>query len=212
MARAFGQPRAAAAQQVDRRRLSAGLDLQDSDGAGGAGIQGDRPVDAPALLGLPRARQHQVPLLAEGRPWLDQRRRGDRPVVRLLLLRSRPQGRHRPHRRRRRPTWLRSRERPRVARRVRRNPAQPLVEAGEARQALAARRHLQPRHRPGLHERHAPAARHHDGAHRQWRLRGTAQPLAGIGHAARGAGATSAARQSYGPLDALQPAECRLCP
>ena len=36
-------------QQVDQRRLSAGLDLQDGDGAGGARIQGDRSVDAAAL-------------------------------------------------------------------------------------------------------------------------------------------------------------------
>ena len=42
MARAARKPGAAAPQQVDRRRLSAGLDLQDGDGAGGAGIQGDR--------------------------------------------------------------------------------------------------------------------------------------------------------------------------
>jgi penicillin-binding protein 2 len=60
------QPGAAVAQQGDRRRLSAGLDLQDGDGAGGAGIQGDRSVDAAALRRPSRARQHQVPLLAEG--------------------------------------------------------------------------------------------------------------------------------------------------
>ena len=152
MARAARQSRAAAAQQVDRRRLSAGLDLQDGDGAGGAGIQGDRAVDAAALHRPSRARQHQVPLLAEGRPRLDQRGRGDRPVLRLLLLRGRPQGRHRPHRRCRRPPGLRPHQRARPARRIGRHPAQPRLEAGEARQALAARRHLQSRHRPGLHE------------------------------------------------------------
>ena len=43
---------------------------------------------------------------------------------------------------------------------------------------------------------HAPAARHHDRAHRQRRLRGAAQPAAGLGHAARGAGAAAAARPS----------------
>ena len=42
----------------------------------------------------------------------------------------------------------------------------------------------------------APAARHHDGAHRQRRLRGAAQPAAGQGDAARGAGAAAAARQA----------------
>ena len=152
MARAARQPRAAAAQQVDRRRLSAGLDLQDGDGAGGAGIQGDRAVDAAALRRPSRARRHQVPLLAEGRPRLDQRGRGDRPVLRLLLLRGGPQGRHRPHRRCRRPARLRPHQRARPARRIGRHPAQPRVEAGEVRQALAARRHLQSRHRPGLHE------------------------------------------------------------
>ena len=191
MARAARKPRAAAQQQVDQRRLSAGLDLQDGDGAGGARIQGDRSVDAAALHRLHRARQHQVPLLAEGRPRLDQRRRGDRPVVRLLLLRGRPPRRHRPHRRRRRPAGLRPAERARPARRIGGHPAEPRLEAGEARQALAARRHLQSRHRPGLHECHAAAARHHDGAHRQRRLRGAAQPAAGLGDAARGAGAAA---------------------
>ena len=133
--------------------------------------------------------------------------RGDRPVVRLLLLRGRPQGRHRPHRRRRRPAGLRPAERARPARRIGRHPAQPRLEAGEARQALAAWRHVQSRHRPGLHERDAAAARHHDGAHRQRRLRGAAQPAAGLGDAARGAGAAAAARQAHGAVAALQPAE-----
>ena len=82
-------------------------------------------------------------------------------------------------------------KRARPARRIGRHPAQPRLEAGEARQALAARRHLQPRHRPGLHECHAAAARHHDRPHRQRRLRGAAQPAAGLGDAARGAGAAA---------------------
>ncbi len=80
------------------------------------------------------------------------------------------------------------------------------LEAGEDRQAVAAWRHVQPRHRPGLHDGHAPAARHHDGAHRQWRLRGPAEPAAGEGDAARGAGAAAAAHQADGAVAAPQPA------
>ena len=118
MARPARQPRAAAQQQGDQRRLSAGLDLQDGDGAGGAGIQGDRSLDAAALPRLHRARQHQVPLLAAGRPRLDQRRRGDHRLLRLLLLRGRAPGRRRPHRRRGRPAGLRQAERARPAGRV----------------------------------------------------------------------------------------------
>ena len=57
MARAARQPGAPAQQQGDRRRLSAGLDLQDGDGAGRPRIQGDRSVDAAALQRLHRARQ-----------------------------------------------------------------------------------------------------------------------------------------------------------
>ena len=104
-------------------------------------------------VGYPRARQHQVPLLAEGRPRLDQRRRGDRPVLRLLLLRGRAPRRHRPHRRCRRAGWasagMSELGLPGESAGIQ---PQPRLEAGEARQALAARRHVQPRHRPGLHE------------------------------------------------------------
>ncbi len=71
---------------------------------------------------------------------------------------------------------------------------------------LAARRFLQSRHRPGFHDRDAAAARHHDGAHRQWRLRCPAQPAAGQDDAARGAGAAGAARQADGTVAAPQSA------
>ena len=76
------------------------------------------------------------------------------------------------------------------------NLPSPRLEAGEVQRALAAGRHLQSRHRPGLHDGDAAAARHHDGAHRQRRLRGAAQPAARQGDAARGAGAAAAARAS----------------
>ena len=45
----------------------------------------------------------------------------------------------------------------------------------------------------------AAPARHHDRPHRQRRLRGAAQPAAGLGDAARGAGAAQAARQARRP-------------
>ncbi len=87
-----------------------------------------------------------------------------------------------------------------------RQPADARLEAGEGRQALAAGRFLQPRHRPGVHDGDAAAARHHDGAHRQWRLRGPAQSAAGQGDAARGAGAAGAARQADRAVAAPQSA------
>ncbi len=193
VARPARQPRAAAQQQVDRRRLSAGLDLQGGDGAGGARVQGDRSVDRAALSRLPDAGRHQVPLLAEGRPWRSRRRSGARPVVRLLLLRggqARPASTASP---RRRPSWASARSATSDCRRIGRHPAVAPVEAGKVQQALATGRHVQPRHRPGLHELHAAAARHHDGPCRQRRLRGAAQPPAGQGHAARGAGTAAVA-------------------
>ena len=145
---------------------------------------------------LPRAGQDQVPLLAEGRSRLDQRHRGDRHVVRLLLLRGGAAGRHRSRERYGPAPGLRQGERTGPARRIGGQPADPHLEAGEDRQGLAARRHVQPRHRPGLHDRDAAAARHHDRAPCQRRLRGPTQPAAGQGHAARGAGAARAAHQA----------------
>ena len=172
--------RSAAQQQGDQRRLSAGLDLQDGDRAGGARIQGDRSAGPRAACpGYHRARRHQVPLLAEGRPRRTQRQRGDRPVVRLLLLRGRAPGRHRSHRRDGRPLGSAGRVELGLPGESAGNQPDARLEAGETRQALAAWRHLQPRHRPGLHDCDAAAARHHDGAHRQRRLRGAAQPAAG---------------------------------
>ena len=65
---------------------------------------------------------------------------------------------------------------------------------------------LQPRHRPGLHDGDAVAARDHDRARRQRRLRGAAEPPARQGDAARGAGAAADAREARRAIAALEPA------
>ncbi len=83
--------------------------------------------------GHPRARQHQVPLLAEGRPRLDQRQSRQSPS-RATASSTRPRaGRHRS----RRATSANrlgfgKRERPGPARQIGRQPAHRAVEAGEA--------------------------------------------------------------------------------
>src|SRR6185437_14509686 len=200
------QSRAAAQQQGDPGRLSARLDLQDLHRPGGARIQGDRSRHRAAVPRLPDPGRHQVPLLAVGRPWRPERAGRDHQLVRLLLLRGRPPRRRRQDRRGRRQAGLRQGERARPAGRIGRQPAVARLEAGQIQRALAAGRQLQPRHRPGLHDGDALAARDHDRARGQRRLRGAAEPPARQGDAARGAGAAADPREARRTVAALEPA------
>ena len=172
LARAHHQPQGAAGQQGDRRPVSAGLDLQDDRGAGGARGRRRRPRPRGLLPGLHAARPAQVPLLEALGPRHAQAGRCARPVLRRLLLRPGAPRRRRRDRHDGAPLRARRDARDRPAGRAPGPGAGPGVEAGDPRRALAARRDPDRRHRPGLHAGDAAAARGDDRADRQRRPRG----------------------------------------
>src|SRR5690625_5065441 len=76
------------------RHVSAGLDLQDDRGAGGARGR-HRPRRDRLLPRLPQAWQTALPLLAKRRPWADEHAGIARAILRRLLLRDGASDRHR---------------------------------------------------------------------------------------------------------------------
>ena len=149
----------AAVQQGDRRRLSAGLDLQ----AGGRGGRADgRGSDARDLVHLPRishARQRDVSLLAARRPRHPALARRDQEILRRLLLRDGAPAGHRPPGGDGAPVRLRRASSASIFPASARADPEPRVEARDHRHGVAAGRDADRRDRPGLGSGDPAAAR-----------------------------------------------------
>ncbi len=169
----------AAAQPRHRRRLCAGLDVQDGGGDGGAGVAQRLAGRCRVLLRLPRHRRRALPLLAQGRPRSAEHARWPEEQLRRVLLRDRQARRDRPDRGDGAPARSRHRAGDRPARRAQRLHPDARV-AHRPRPSLEHRRHRRLRHRPGLHPGDAAATRDLRGARRH-RPQGRAAPDAQAG-------------------------------
>ena len=103
-----------------------------------------------------------LPLLEGARPRPAGPHPGDRPVLRLLLLRGGPPGRDRRPGRHRQPLRPRRQARHRPAGRADRPHPDQRLEEEEVQGRLAEGRDAGLRHRPGLRQRHPAPARGHD--------------------------------------------------